>query len=274
MNSDITHQVAARFDTAASTYDQVPDAVQPRVAAAAGARLLTTWDGAAPARILEIGCGTGVFTAWLAARFPTAMIDACDLAPRMLEMARQRLEAGPPPPGARVRWLAADVRELPVTATYDLIASSSVLHWLTPLPNTIAHLAALLLPNGRLAAALMLQDTLAGLFSARHAVAPDKPPRFLLPTRAAVLEAIHAAGLTLETAEDQYYEQQHASVTDMLHGLHAQGVTGGFYTPDRLLTPAELRRLAQLYASAHPATSGDGVRSVYHVLFLRARNAA
>lgn len=45
--------------------------------------------------ILEVGCGTGLFTTFLAGRFPNARITATDAFAPMLEIARQRLAAHP-----------------------------------------------------------------------------------------------------------------------------------------------------------------------------------
>jgi malonyl-CoA O-methyltransferase len=44
-------------------------------------------------RVLEIGCGTGFLSEALLARLPAASLTATDIAPAMLERARQRLGA-------------------------------------------------------------------------------------------------------------------------------------------------------------------------------------
>lgn len=48
-----------------------------------------------PISILEVGCGTGLFTTFLAKRFPAARITATDAYQPMLEIAGQRLAAYP-----------------------------------------------------------------------------------------------------------------------------------------------------------------------------------
>jgi SAM-dependent methyltransferase len=78
-------------------------------------------------RVLEIGCGTGVFTRALAEALPTARITATDLDDRLLAEARRELadEAGP---RGRVRLERADAAALPYPArSFDLVACRCVL---------------------------------------------------------------------------------------------------------------------------------------------------
>ncbi len=79
---------ALRFGRAAAHYE-AQAGVQARMADA----LLSLWGGrAAPARVLEFGCGTGLLTRRLRARFPDALHVATDAASGMLEHARRALD--------------------------------------------------------------------------------------------------------------------------------------------------------------------------------------
>src|SRR5690606_17022422 len=76
---------ALRFGRAAARYD-----AQAGVQAQMADALLSLWgERAAPARILEFGCGTGLLTRRLRARFPDAVHVATDAASGMLEHARR-----------------------------------------------------------------------------------------------------------------------------------------------------------------------------------------
>lgn len=95
---------ALRFGRSAAGYEEQAD-VQARMAEA----LLSLWgERAAPARILEFGCGTGLLTRRLRARFPDARHLATDAAPEMLSLARRILaDGGSHEDGGRVK---ADVK--------------------------------------------------------------------------------------------------------------------------------------------------------------------
>ena len=74
-----------------------------------------------PRRILDLGTGTGEAAIWLAERFPNASIVGVDLAPKMIEAARERL---PEELTGRVRYEVADAgARLPFAdAGCDLVA--------------------------------------------------------------------------------------------------------------------------------------------------------
>lgn len=81
-------------------------------------------------RVLELGCGSGVFTAMLLAALQDATILATDLNERLLAAARERLAAlaGSPADLARVRFERADAARLPYAARgFDLVACRCVL---------------------------------------------------------------------------------------------------------------------------------------------------
>ena len=88
-----------------------------------------------PARILEIGCGTGTATALLKAQFPEAEITGVDLSPEMVRIATAKV------PG--VTFEPADASRLPFPdASFDLIAQNNV-------PVYFAEVNRVLAPGGR-----------------------------------------------------------------------------------------------------------------------------
>lgn len=149
-DSDTFH--ALRFGRAAARYE-AQAGVQARMADA----LLSLWsDRAAPARILEFGCGTGLLTRRLQARFPGAAHLATDASPEMIDLARAsvhdpaRVAATPvphQPPAFAVldaRGSAASHAALhgyaathPALFPVDLVASGALVQWF---PDLAAHL--------------------------------------------------------------------------------------------------------------------------------------
>lgn len=122
---------AARYDAAA--------VLQREVARRMAERL--QYVKLAPARVLDLGCGTGTDFAPLAQRYPGAQMIGCDFAPSMLQRA-----------GARVPWIrrvlpvlkhraprlvCADAEHLPLCAgSVGLVWSNQMLHGFDdPLPT-------------------------------------------------------------------------------------------------------------------------------------------
>ena len=87
MPPDHPADVAAAYDRWAGQYDDAPNATRDLDAAVVRRTPLRV-DGR---DVLELGCGTGKNTAWLAAR--ARQVLALDFSPGMLAAARRRLDA-------------------------------------------------------------------------------------------------------------------------------------------------------------------------------------
>lgn len=261
-----TSVIRNSFDAAARSYDR-RDGIQPEVA-----RRLLEWlpeTLADAARILEVGCGTGCLTALLRERYPRSPLGALDLSPAMVAAARRRLAARFAE-SAGVDWHAADLRAFEPEAAVGLIASSSALHWVWPLPEALERLAGWLAPGGQLVCALMTAGTLAELQAARRAVAPGKAaPDLTLPEGRAVVAATRRAGLVVQAAAEREMQARMRSSLDLLRLLRDQGVAAGVYGAASALNRTELARLTHEYDRTH-AAPGGGVRVTWRVLFLRA----
>ncbi len=127
----VKRDVRRGFDRAARTYDEA--AVLQREV---GTRLLEHLDPIrlAPARIADVGCGTGWAFEALARRYPAATLYGIDIAPAMLARARERSPWWNRLLGTRrPKLLCADAERLPLrTATQDLVFSNLALQWCEP----------------------------------------------------------------------------------------------------------------------------------------------
>lgn len=256
--------VAIRFSRSARTYAQGV-ALHETVADALLAGVV--WPHPKEAgTILEAGCGTGVLTERLRRVYPEATIMAIDAAPNMVRQTAARMEEDP-----AFAAVTADVREFVAPVRFDLVASSSALHWMTPLKDTMAGLGRCLRPGGRLCAALMIEGTLGELHVTRRHLFPDVAPAARLADAREVKAAVAAAGWQLEQAFERSFFPCYASADEFFRVIHAQGLTGGRVSHGRrLLTRGELDRLTAAYGRAYRDAAG-GVYATYRVLFLSAR---
>jgi trans-aconitate 2-methyltransferase len=98
---------------------------------------------AAPARIVDLGCGPGNSTAILAARWPDAAVVGLDNSPEMLVQARADYPT--------MTWEPGDIATWRPAKPYDLVFSNAALQWLPEharlMPALLAHVA----PGGCLA---------------------------------------------------------------------------------------------------------------------------
>lgn len=148
------------FDTAAATYDSV-DALARATSEQMDARL----EGIVhtPARVLDLGCGTGRDLAALARRYPEATCIGADLSPAMV--ARNRISAGwmarltgRPRSAARI---ASDAAAMPFArAQFDMIWSNLMLNWLDDPTAALAEIHRIMQVGGMVMFATLGPDTL------------------------------------------------------------------------------------------------------------------
>ena len=86
-----------------------------------------------PARVLDLGTGTGSVARILAERFPNAEIVGVDLSPRMIDEARARTSA------PNVRYDVADAQRLPfASGEFDLVTLANMIPFFDELTRVVA----------------------------------------------------------------------------------------------------------------------------------------
>jgi trans-aconitate 2-methyltransferase len=96
-----------------------------------------------PRRIVDLGCGPGNVTKFLAERWPDAAVVGVDNASAMLERARRDFP--------RLTWQRADIAAWQPEQPPDLIFSNAALHWLDGHDRLFPRLLGMLAPGGVLA---------------------------------------------------------------------------------------------------------------------------
>ena len=171
-------EVRRAFDHAAASYDA--HAVLQREVCD---RLLERLDYMTlqPARVLDVGTGTGYGLAHLHARYAGAELCALDIAPAMLAAARKRL---PQPtwaqrtlarvtsmPSRAAHLVCADMERLPLASnSVNLVWSSLALQWARDLEAAFKGFQRVLAPGGLLMFATFGPDTLKELRAAFSAI--------------------------------------------------------------------------------------------------------
>lgn len=74
-------------------------------------------------RIVELGAGSGLFSAMLRAAFPAAQLQLIDFSPSMLDLARRRLGAHP-----QITYTLADYTATPLPSCDAVVSSFSIHH--------------------------------------------------------------------------------------------------------------------------------------------------
>lgn len=162
-------QMRRAFSRAATSYDAT--AVLQREVCA---RMLERLDyiKLQPARILDVGSGTGWGTRQLVAKYPSAQMIALDIAIGMLRAARgtsnwwQKIFSN-----QQAAMVCADVEALPIaSSSLDMVWSNLAVQWCNDLPATLVDLHRVLKVEGLLMFSTFGPDTLKELRQAFHGV--------------------------------------------------------------------------------------------------------
>ncbi len=255
-----------RFNRAAPTYE-----AHARIQTAMAETLIGLFpeaenDRVRSGRVLEMGCGTGLFTRRLRARFPDAPLTATDAAPRMIETAHASL-SGEPPAGANahsstpVRWEIFEASgESPVPAAvrdgapFALAGSSALVQWFPELERHFAMVGSLLAPGGSYLVSGFARDN----FPELNAILREPPfsyPDYPGHTAAGIRIAAEAAGLAVESFREDSLAFTHPSPKDFLDSIRGLG-SARRPEAESPLTRSRLRHLLARYQERYAGPGG------------------
>lgn len=210
---------------------------------------------------LDLGARRGGLARALAARGGSRSVVAAEPAAAFLRGA-----AGP--------RVAADPELLPFgAASFDLIASTLVLHWTSDLPGALTQLRRALKPDGLLLAALLGGATLIELrtafFEAELAeeggVSPRVSPSVGLGDGAALLQR---AGFALPVADSEAITVSYPDLWALLRDLRGMGETNALAARRRGgLRRATLARAAAIYRERFGDAQGR-IPATFEIVFL------
>lgn len=196
-----------------------------------------------PARILDIGCGTGRASEALLRRYPKAEVVALDFALPMLERTRRR--------GRwlrRPRCLCGDMDQLPLMGqSFDLVFSNAAIQWSADPAGALSEMHRVLRPGGLLMFSSFGPDTLHELRAAWAEV--DGTPhvhRFI--DMHDYGDMLVAAGLVDPVMDVERLTLTYSNTDALMRDLKAIGANNAASERARRLTGRErLRALAAAY---------------------------
>ncbi len=145
-------EIAARFGASAASYEARAE-LQQGVAR----RLASLLPDLEAPRVLELGCGTGLLSRHLVARYPDGDFTLTDVSPAMIGQCRRNLGEM----RARVSYEVMDASSAGGHDRVDLIVTSMMLHWLRAPVASLQQLCRLLNPDGVLLFASLGPDSFA-----------------------------------------------------------------------------------------------------------------
>lgn len=257
--------VRKRFTKAISTYDSnasVQAAVAERLADTIGMAVCSSGMQHADhiGRVLEIGCGTGLFTREFLKRFRPCRMFLNDICPGHSEFIASLLaESGPhgtrtdePSPECMFSFIGGDAEGIAYPDRLDLIASCSAIQWFEDLPTFFARCSEALHAGGILAIATYGPGNLSEIREIEN-ISLEYPPM-------KELGEMLSAHFRIVSLQEMHISLDFSSPMDVLRHMKLTGVTG---TGHDVWTKGRCSRFCEEYSARF--TDGNGmVRLTYH----------
>jgi len=225
-------------------------------------------------RMLEIGCGTGLLSAFLLERISCETLVALDLSGGMLEQACLNLRQNSP----QVRLVLADGEQLPLSeGAFDLVASSTTFQWFNDLEHALAGIRRVLRPGGRLVFATLVRGTFRELKQAYRAAAGRLGIRLAasrfgpaLPGAREITDMLARLGFSAPDVKEQTKLEYFPTARHFLRSIKARGANNPNFRPMSLsVEKALLERMMDFYDERFRV---DGLTfATYQVVFIQAQ---
>ena len=206
-----------------------------------------------PEQILEIGCGTGLFTKYLLAQ-PAQKIFLNDISDKMIECMKLKLAL---PPYSQI---IAGNAELLKFQMVDMITANAVFQWFKNPRVVLGRLKSYIKANGRLVFSTFGPSTLAEL----RKVAPLESPALLL-SKNEWCKLIEEAGFTVHLSAKESHKTFFPNTLSLLKNLQQIGAA-----PTQMTSPKILRQLIKDYDDLY--FTKQGVHANWELLYFSAIN--
>lgn len=247
--------ITKNFSRYAHLYDKYAD-VQKKT----GRRLLKRIEGKQFAKILELGSGTGNYTALLRKRFEDAEIKAVDISERMIELARDKLA------DKKIRFINADAQALDLNERFDLITSNACFHWLERLETSLPAYKKHLKGSGLIAFTIFGPETFYELNTVLGLILKDvftASSRFVSKDK--LQRLLHDEFREVDIQEVKY-EESFPDIFGLLRKIKYSGVKGADNTGRTNFSRRMLEDIEKTYLAKF-----KGIKATYQVFFCLVR---
>ena len=232
-------RVVRNFSRDPAAYERQARAQRRAAASLAGCIVAHFAGRPPPARILELGCGTGFLSRRIATAWPDADLTLSDISPAMVEFCRLRLHRACRNRSGQIDFAVCNAADTIPDGPFDLITAALMAQWTPGLTPMLSRWRRQLSPTGAIAFSTLTADTFADIRT--HFAAVGVPfPAPALPTPGELSASITAAGFPIALWQPEIRREHHPSLREFLRHLRSVGA-GNAVAPH--LSPTQLRRV-------------------------------
>ncbi len=210
-------------------------------------------------KILDIGCGTGNYTALLRERFPRARIKAVDISDQMVEIAKEKLK------GKDVEFVTGDAENPQFNETFDLITSNASFQWLGNPEANLTVYKKFLNTNGVILFSTFGPDTFCELQVSLKKLFGENTP--ISSSDFAGIEKVKGALENLfkkVSLEKKVYKEKYTSLWALLRKIKYSGIRGNGLRAKNMWSQGLLSDLEKIYKENFKT-----ITATYQVFFCR-----
>ncbi|HAJ56720.1 MAG TPA: malonyl-[acyl-carrier protein] O-methyltransferase BioC [Candidatus Omnitrophica bacterium] len=244
--------VIRNFSKAARLYDEYAD-----IQRLAAFELLSRQPRDECRNILEIGCGTGIYTSLLKEKFDKAALKAVDISAEMIRVAEGKLKGG-------VEFTVADAEDVLPYGNFDLITSNASMQWFADLEAALRKCSAKLMENGVLLFSIFGPQTFMELESAIKDVSKGKSVVASQFNSKEVLEAMFKRHFRKVSIDEIKYSESFTFLMELLSKIKHTGTAGTSMANNIFSGPNRLKEIEKVYKSTFGA-----ITATYQVFFCR-----
>jgi len=205
-------------------------------------RLISKIENANFKNILDIGCGTGIYTRFLRDRFRGAHIKAIDISHDMIEVAKEKF------PDKKTEFIVGDAETMDFKEEFDLVTSNASLQWFTNLEKTLLKHKMLLKEKGVIAFSIFGPETFRELSEALKKLFGEDSfiSSHSFVTNSEVTKILKSL-LNNVTVEDARYNQKYESLAELLKNIKYSGIRGNGANRKTVWVPGIMKELEKIY---------------------------
>ncbi len=224
--------IIRNFSKAACVYDKYAD-----VQKLAASELVSRLPKNGFRSILEIGCGTGIYTELLKTKFSGADLRAIDISPEMIGVAKRKFEDNV------VNFEVADAESFSSPARYDLITSNACFQWVQDLPAFLKEYKAKLASEGVLSFSIFGPRTYWELDSILKGYNKDISVSAAAFFTKEELDDLLNKNFKSVSIEEVRFCEKFSKLTDLLAKIKYTGTSGQGIEDRKFLGPKRLKEL-------------------------------
>jgi malonyl-CoA O-methyltransferase len=211
--------------------------------------------------ILELGCGTGNYTAILRDKFKDARIRALDISAEMVVVAGKKLA------GKGIAFLVADAENITFRKPFDLITSNACFQWLADLTGALIRYKAMLKSGGSVTFSIFGPRTFCELQESLRQIlkgASIEAPNFIAKDS---LQVILRDNFKETRIKEVCYGETFKDLKCLLEKIKYSGIRGGGLGVNAHFTRGLLEKIEEAYLKRF-----GRIEATYEVFFCEGRS--